>query len=743
MSADPVRPASLPVPRWVESTPAAVGLIALATLAAYANSFAVPFLFDDVASIVENPTLRSLWPLSGPLTPPAEGGLTVSGRPLLNLSFAVNYAVSGLEVWSYHLVNLLIHGAAAVILYLLVRLTLASQRPERAALVAVGAALLWVVHPLQTESVTYVVQRAESLMGLGVLGALYAFARGLHSSRPGRWWIAATLVSWLAVATKEVAVLIPVLALAYDRTFVAGSLGAALRARAGVYAALLTAWLPLAGWVLGTGGNRGDTMGWGVSLAWTDYLATQPEAWLRYLQRTVWPAPLIFDYGPPTPVPWRVAVLQALPLAGLVGAVMMAWIRRSGVGFLGVAFIGLLAPTTLVPSVVQAIVEHRMYLPLAAVLIALVAGLAVRLPPRSLLAGIGVLALGGIALTNQRNAVYANEEALWRDTVAKRPGNARAHNNLGRVVQQAGRDAEAVGHYAEAVRRDPRNAQAHFNLGLARFRLGEVEAALPGFDAAVALIPEFALAHLNRGLALIRLGRADEARAALEQAVRYPPPSAEAHFHLGVLYAEAGRLDEALARYSEALALRPGWAQAWSNRGLVRLRANDVAGADADLQQARALAPGVAEFAYHQGLVAAAQGRLTEAIAAYEEAVRLAPDFFAARLNLGIALGQSGAFERSVAELQALTMAHPESVEAFANLGTAMLSARRPDEALAAYERALALRPQDPQQHYNVGYALLLVNRWTEARARFEEALRLQPEFAPAATMLRNLRGGR
>lgn len=713
---------------------------------AYSNSLHGPFVFDDVASIVNNSTIRSLWPPGEALSPPGDWGLTVSGRPILNLSFAVNYAISGLEVWSYHLLNTLIHLAAGCVLYgwlrrLLARWSGAESVRGKADVLALVTALVWALHPVQTESVTYVVQRAESLMGLFVLLALYAFARGVESARPGRWWLLAVGSCWLGVGTKEVAVLIPVLALLYDRTFVAGSFREAVRLRRGVYLAMALSWIPLAWLVMGAGGNRGDTMGFGVGLSWFDYALTQFEAVSRYLWLSVWPASLIFDYGKPTVPSWSDAMGWAAPVLLLLAATIVGLLRRPAWGFLGAWFLALLAPTSLVPSIVQSTVEHRLYLPLIAVVLSGYVLASHRMGTKALVTTGLVLSLAAGAATSQRNEVYRSEEVLWRDTVTKRPANARAHNNLGRIVQLDGRFDEAALHYQRAVELDPANAQAHFNLGLVRFRLGQIAEGLPSFDEAVRLLPHFALAHLNRGLALRALGRTADVLPALQEASRHPPEMPEVHFHLAVELATQGQERGAVAAYARALALRPDYLEALSNQGMLLLRLGDVPQALVHLNQAVALAPASADLRFNLGLAEMAREQLQAAVGHYREAVRLDSTHAAARLNLGIALGQSGDLAGALTELTEAVRLHPESPEALGNLGTALLQVNRNAEALEAYEQALRFSPADPQAHYNVGYALLVSNRWLEARRRFEEALRLRPDFAPALMMLRNLDG--
>lgn len=227
-----------------------------ATAAAYWRGLGGPFLYDDVDSILGNATLRHL---SSALRPPP--GLTVSGRPVLNLSFALNYAVSGTAVWSYHALNMAIHACGALLLLGLVRRTLVSlphgaPRAAGPAGMAFAIALVWALHPLQTESVAYVVQRAESLMGFFYLLTLYAFVRWMEPGRgSGAWAGISVAACLLGMGTKEVMATAPLMVFLYDRTFVAGSFREAWRARKALYLSYAACWLPLAYLVGGTGGR--------------------------------------------------------------------------------------------------------------------------------------------------------------------------------------------------------------------------------------------------------------------------------------------------------------------------------------------------------------------------------------------------------------------------------------------------------------------------------------------------------
>jgi tetratricopeptide (TPR) repeat protein len=491
----------------------AAGLIVLATLAAYGNSFAGPFVFDDESSITSNVTIRQLWPIGRPLCPPNHGE-TVSGRPLLNLSLAINFAVSRLEVWSYHATNLAIHILAALALFGILRRTfllptLCDRWGAAAIPLALAIALLWAVHPLQTESVTYVIQRAESLVGLFYLLTLYCFVRGAGSSRAMLWYAGSVIACLLGMASKEVMVSAPLMVLLYDRTFVAGSFRQAWRRRYGLYLALAGTWLLLV-LLVAWSGNRGKSSGFGTEVGCWEYLGTQFGAIVHYLKLCLWPHPLVFGHGE------YIArkALEIVPCAVVVGlaglATVVALWRWPKVGFLGAWFFAILAPTSSVVPELQTIAEHRMYLPLAAVVTGLVVGvcLAGRWLVRSgkvssfslrvfgccLLLSAGVLLA---ILTFHRNFDYQSDLSIWQDTVAKEPYNTWAHINFGNALQRRGRIDEAIDQYQKALEIEPDFVAADFNLGVVLNNCGRFDEAVEHYKKVL----DWASARNNRALA--------------------------------------------------------------------------------------------------------------------------------------------------------------------------------------------------------------------------------------------------
>ncbi|PTX94368.1 tetratricopeptide repeat protein [Opitutus sp. ER46] len=714
-------------------------LLIAATLLAYANTLRSPMQFDDGASLMDNPTIRQLWPLSVPLSPPSGYGLTVEGRPLLNLSFAVNYAISGLDIRGFHITNLLIHALAGLALFGLIRRTLLTPTlrkrwGERAPVLALVGTVFWTLHPLQTESVTYVVQRAESLSGLWVLLCLYAFVRAAETPRTHRGWLGLSVVAALAgMATKEVAVIIPVLAFLYDRTFLAGSLRGAWTQRKGAHLALAATWLLLLALVLRSG-SRGGTFNLADPHAWWRYGLTQLVALVRYVRLVVWPHPQVFDYGKfwvsaGAVVPHALALLLALVATGY------ALVRRPWLGFLGAWFFVALAPSSVLPGTIQMVVEHRMYLPLAAgagLMVALVAWLPARVAPW--IAGALAMALG--LATYTRNAVYQTNVGLWEDTVAKRPGNARAVANLGSALYSDGQFARAETRLREALRMDATNPECHFNLGLTLMALKRPAEAAPAFAEAARLKPRLATAHLKHAVALNELGRHAEAMAALGRAIAEWPNYVEAHDNLGQLLLDDGRPAEALEHFRRALAEQPEYTLAGVHAGMALLRLDRTNEAIDLLRRALKRDPKLALAHFNLGVAYDAAGDHGAARAAYAESVRLDPEDGEARLNYGIALARAGELTLAQPELEAAVRLRPEAPEARLNYGIVLAELGRLADAVPQYETALRLRPAYVAAHYNYGNTLLRLGRVAEARLQFLRALALDGHFAPAQEML-------
>ena len=589
-------------------------LILAATLLTYANSFSGPLIFDDLRWIEANPHIRHLWPLWTTLqAPPGAAG---TGRPVVCFTLALNYAVSGLNPWSYHVVNLAIHASAALLLFGIVRRTLHGPRlrhrfGKEANGLATAVAICWALHPLQTECVTYIVQRAESLMGLFLLLTLYCVIRGRDSSGRLGWYATAIICCALGMGSKEGMVIAPIIVLLYDRIFLADSWAELWKQRSALYAGFAATWLILISLVIvnQAGPGRGLIGSPGVS-SWR-YAKNQFGAIAHYLRLTFWPDTLCLDYGwqvSPLPRSWK--TVGAVLVVCLAVATGWALLYAPPVGFLGAWFFLTLAPSSSVIPIQDMVAERRMYLPLAAVVtvtvIAAWNSLSIlsrrfKLTPAPLGLAFFALIAGALAWrTAQRNHDYHSEIAIWTDTTRQRPQNGRAWNNLGSSYAKAGRfdsavacfqraiellptyalaraDAyanlgkarfaqgrysEAITHLSEALRLNPNSADAHTDLANALRQHGDREEAMGHFRTATRLQPDYGLAHYGMGQLLTDVGDFDEALRELQTARPLLPDRPEIPFKIGVLLINGGRYAEACANFTEALQLKPDFAEA-------------------------------------------------------------------------------------------------------------------------------------------------------------------------------------
>jgi Flp pilus assembly protein TadD len=649
--------------------------IAAAGLFAFHNSFAGTFIFDDLPAIEDNPAIRHLWPFNGT-------DILHSGS-LVALSLSLNHALGGMQSWGYHHVNLFIHILAGLTLYGVVRRSLlmktgGARSPDAAACIAVVTALIWVVHPLQTESVTYIIQRSESMAGLFYLLTLYCTLRGAEPPGRSRWWYGAAVATCaLGMASKEVMVTAPVVLLLYDRVFLSDSLGQALHRRWGLYVGLIVTWSFLAGRVtdLFNFGRAGEaTVGFVVrGITPWQYALTQPEIILHYLWLTVWPINQCLDYGWPAVNDMTTAMRPALLIGALLGLTLWALRRRPGLGFCGASFFLILAPTSSFVPLRDLAFEHRMYLPLAAIILLMVLGASAlwkgfspRLISNSfgractvgVLVGVVVVVLS--LLTIRRNEDYRSAMVMWTDVVAKRPGNPRGHNNVGSELLLQGRVNEGIPHLLHAIRLRPDYARAHYNLGTGLLRLGRFGEATVALREAILFEPNDDKAHHNLGNCLFRLAQVPEAVVEFREAIRITPDFADAHSNLGNALLTLGKVEEAIRHIQEALRLDPRQALFHNILGLALVRQQNMAGAIEHFREALRLAPNLDFVDNNLGLAYLRRGELKEATSSFKRTVVRQPRDAAYRRNLAFALHRQGEHGRARAEYQTSLQLEPK-----------------------------------------------------------------------------------
>jgi protein O-mannosyl-transferase len=565
-------------------------ILLVAGVLAYWPAFSAPFLLDDRIAILNNAQIRTLTPLSSALSAPRD--TPVAGRPLVNLSFAINYAADALNPRGYRMTNLAIHLVAGLLLFGVIRRTLLlpklSRRfGNRAPVLAFAAALLWTLHPLHSEVINYVTQRTESMMGLCYFATLYCSVRALAERGIG-WTVSAVLSCAAGMLCKESMVTAPLAVVLIDRVLVFDSWREAFTARWRLYGGLAATWLVLVGLLAG---SPRSSAGFGSGISPWVYLLNQTRMIVQYLKLAAWPRGLVLDYGLPQPLTVADIWLSGLVVVALLLATVVALVFRPALGLLGAWFFMTLSPTSsFVPISTEVGAERRMYLPLVAIVVLVVIAfdeLRERVRRRgqlstpasekhyemAVLALLGALMVGGILL---RNREYESMLTMSQTIVSRWP-SGRGLYHLGTTLIESGRESEGMS-YLRASSRDYPGAL--FAIGTEQFAAGKTSEAIATVERFIRALPT----HVNVIAARDMLARAyaiqgnlaaaeDQAR----QLVKLAPTYAAGHDILGRLLGSQGQFLAAAAEFQQVLALQPGNVAARQN-----LEAMQRLAADAD-----------------------------------------------------------------------------------------------------------------------------------------------------------------
>jgi len=607
----------------------AVPLLVAAVVLVFGNSLRAPFQFDDFGP-VQNELIQQSQPQA---MPTAQLGVQVAGRPIVRLSFALNYAWGGINVTGYHVFNIAVHIVCALLFFFLVRGVLVRWTTDdwqRSAFsIALCSALIWALHPLNTGTVTYISARSESLMAMWYLSTLLA---AMHAHGPRRrlsWSVAAVVFCALGMATKETMVTAPLLVLLLDRAFVFSSFKQAFLERGRLYAALAATWSVLAALMLT--GARAESVGFALGVSSWTYLLNQAVMITDYLRRSLWPHPLVFAYGEPRALALGDVVLEGALILSLVALACWSWWRHARVGVLALAFFVVLMPTSsVVPIATEVGAERRMYMPLMAlVLLGVLLGCFVWRSVGWRRVGLAfpiTVCLLLAALTIQRNTEYATAEELWRSTLDRWPSSI-AHRNLATALRQIGRGDESIEHLRATVTEHPemRSALGHTLFEQGRFDEALVElstflnrTAVSGSDAEVS-------ARVVAAASLEKLGRSDEARDLLQELISRRPDHAPAYLALGDVYFGRSEFADAKQAYLRYLTFNPAHEGALTNFGISALNSGQLEDGMQALKRVVDTQPGHASAHRNLAIALANAGRLDEAIAHVEEAARLSP----------------------------------------------------------------------------------------------------------------------
>jgi len=590
----------------------AVAIVLITLLTYYIPVMQSGFIWDDDAYLTENRTIRSNEGLGEIWLKP---GSTPQYYPLVFSTFWVEYRLWGLNPKGYHLVNVLLHALAALMLWrVLSRLKVPG---------AWLAAAVFALHPVQVESVVWVTERKNLLSGLFYFSSTLCLIRffnldseGEDSHRQWLWYGSGLLLFICALLSKTVTCSLPaamVLLLWWKRGRVCWRDLLALVPffLLGLSLGLLTAWLEQ---------HHVGAQGLEWELTSVERILVAGRALWFYAGKLVWPAKLTFNY-PRWQINAGVWWQYAYPF-GVLLMLTLLWIFRSRVGrgpLVGMLFFcGTLFPALgfldVYPFRYSYVADHFQYLASPGLIVMAVAGLTQvvsRLSPWSKRAGmaLGLAVLLVLAVQTLRQSyVYENLETLWRDTLEKNPASWMAHYNLGILLAEQGKTSEAIDHYNKALQVKTDYVNIYINLGVALAKQGRLEEAIGHYHQALQIMPDHPNAHNNLGNALARQGKVEEAASHYLEALRIKPNHAEAHYNLGLLLAEQGKVEQAISHYSEVLRITPNHLDAHINLGVELAK----------------------------------QGRLQEAVSHFSKALQIKPDDTKARRNLELALQLMG-----------------------------------------------------------------------------------------------------
>lgn len=573
------------------------GVIVLLAIV-YRNSFDAPFIFDDANTITENLAIRDLatsWR-------PSARESTLSTRPLVRISFAINYKLGGLNPRGYHAVNFAFHAINTLLLFGIIRRT---PRLRHADVFAMGVATVWALHPLQTEAVVYTAQRTELMMAMYYLLTLYTAIRAADKPKP--WQIASVICCAAGMACKEVMVSAPLMVLLYDRLMLR-------QWRPRFYAELAGTWCVLIALMIIE--PRAASAGFGLGVTSMDYLATQAGVIWHYIRLCVWPSGLTVIHDWPVVDSWRDNLIGGLLLLILLAATLIGCVKKRPIALLGAWFFFILAPTSsIVPIVTEIAAERRMYLPLAAVIV--LAGVVVTRWGRAALLLTVAIAIAAALASDQRVRDYESEIALWQATVKTSPHSLTAHSSLAKALVEAGRVEEGIAIIQSATTlKHPSvlvHARLYANLSGAYLKQHKNELAQRAARHAISIADDLSAAHINLGIALRRMGRFDEAETALRRGLQLRdlenlPYSIGGNMNLAYVLIMDGKPAEADVLLRRVIETKPDYDEA-----------HDLL-----------------------GVTLAMRGRLREAIAQFEHVLSIDPDHSEARKHLDMALKELG-----------------------------------------------------------------------------------------------------
>lgn len=583
----------------------------------YFNTFDAPFLFDDYTNIANNILIRNIWNF----IPPS------GSRDIGYLTFSLNYYFSMLNVNAYHVTNTLIHICNAIIVYFLYSILLKNLLPDSSStknrFIAVFTSLIFLVHPIQTGAVTYIVQRFTSLSTLFFLFSVimyikasidYSLNRRFLSKKHLLYYFLSIFSAILAMKTKEITLTLPLIILMCEFFLRFGINKDNYRAKSVIYLMpFMLTFLIIPLRFINTDVPIGELLGEisekskeAENIGRAEYLFTQFRVITTYIRLMFIPAGQNLDYD------YRISrsflepsVLLSLSLHLLIiSSAFLIFSRFRKDNALIIPFgifwfyITLSVESSIIP-IRDVIFEHRLYLPSSGLISSFLTGLFISteglLKEKSrnfLIVFIVSVLIIFSALTINRNMLWQDGLSIWQDTIEKSPFKSRPYSNLANLYQEKRMYAEAEKNYLKAIELSPSSSGLHNNLGNVYKAQTRYTEAIDEYTKAIDLDPKFAEAYFNLGVSLSDLGQKENALFNLNKAIEFSPLMFDAYISLGNVYDDMGRKAEALEAYTKSLEINPYSYMAYYNRGIFYERIGDIENAKKDYFKALELNPG-------------------------------------------------------------------------------------------------------------------------------------------------------
>lgn len=684
-----------------------VAVVIVAGLGAgvYSNTLGVPFILDDHPNIKDNQLCQLSVLDFGKLYDAAYYSPN-RRRPVANVSFALNYYVGQFDVAGYHVLNVFIHVINGILVYFLALATfqLTPWGEKRAGTahghwailcVALCSACIFVAHPLQTQAVTYIVQRMTSLAAMFCFISLLCYICGRTSIESTRRWLfwTASLFSWLfAVETKQNAAIMPLMVFVYEWYFFQDFRFGWLRRHSNFVVAALIVTAIVAFYYLGSQPVErlfGDYVR--REFGMLDRVLTQSRVVVFYLSLILFPSPARFNLG------HDISISQSIvsPITTLLSIVIIALFLLLGVSIgrkyrlASFCIIWILANLVIESSVIglEMIFEHRLYMPMLGVAL-LVAGALFhylsRTTSRAVIVSMSLIVCLG-ANTYSRNQTWRTQVSMWSDVLAKSPQSERGYIHRGTALSRDGKYKQAIEDFDRVIQLKraktdelkPSAAEPLNNRGLAYAGLEQFESAVQDHTAAIALRPGYTLAYNNRGDAYGKMDQFDFAITDFLTAIQLRPDLPQPYNNLGFTWARLGEHGKAIQWYTKATNVMPDYIEAYENRGRSNGILRNYPEAISDLSIVIAYQPGHKKAIYNRGLAYTYSGNYGPAVDDFSSAIRLQPDWADAYYNRGYVLANKmaqyppaiGDFTRAIELNPNYVAAYGQRAVAYFNIG--------------------------------------------------------------------------